>query len=141
MTGIISFLGGVVLGGIAAAIVIKNTSKATAKKSKSQIEVFKGDLTLTAVKDFVKKSFSDNPNLIEAVLIGDLRKCDSKFSELVEQTLDANVKVSDGFKVNYLIDFEEGGIVASITQVVSENVDSQLQNLLDSNNQIVRIEK
>lgn len=141
MTGILTFIGGVVVGGIAASVVLKSLSKTKTTKSKTKIEVFKGDLTLTAVKDYAKKSFSDNPRLIEAVLIGNLQKCDSKFSELIEQIIDANVKVSDGFNVNYLIDFEKKGIVSSITQVVSESIDSQLQNLLECNNQIVRIEK
>jgi hypothetical protein len=141
MTGVLTFIGGVVLGGIAAAVVLKSLNKTDATKSKTKIEVFKGELSLTAVKDYAKKTFSDDPNLIEAVLIGDLQKCDRRFSELVEQTLDANVKVSDGFKVNYLLDFAQGGILTSVTQVVSENIDSQLHNLLESNNQIVRIEK
>lgn len=141
MTGVLTFIGGVVLGGIAAAVVLKSLNKSKETKSQSKIEVFKGELSLTSVKDYAKKTFSDNPNLIEAVLIGDLQKCDRKFSELIERILDVNVKVSDGFKVNYLIDFEKDGIVSSITQVISEKVDSQLQNLLESNNQIVRIEK
>jgi len=139
MTGVLTFIGGVVLGGIAAAIVMKSIRPTS--KSKTKIEVFKGDLSLTAVKDYAKKSFSDDPTLIEAVLIGDLQKCDRKFSKLIESILDVKVKVSDGFKTNYLINFKKDGTVLSITQVVSENIDSQLQNLLENNNQIVRIEK
>ena len=103
------------------------------------VEAFKGTLTKGALVDAVKKEFASDPNLTEGVILGDLKKCDPKMSEIISKDF-VEIKVQD-FVVNYLVMVNAKGSINKITAIICDSVEPTLQELLNQNSQIVRIQK
>lgn len=139
MTNILSFVGGALVGGILAALVLSNKNKAVVNTPKTKVEIFKGELTKTAITDTARKIFSYNENVKEIVLVGDVEKCDLEFKNSILNQVSADVQCAEGFKANFLIAFANDGKIHSICQIVTESVEPVLQQLIDDNNQLVRI--
>lgn len=106
---------------------------------KIEVEVIKGELLKDALVEAVKKEFALTENVSEAVLLGDLEKCDLVFRKTIENSF-IKISVAPGLTLSYLL-FVSNNNVAKIVGIVSDSIDVNLQTLLDSNKQIVRINK
>ena len=106
---------------------------------KTVVEVFKGSLTKKALIDAVKKEFATESDLVEGVVIGDLRKCDPKMSSIISKYF-IEIKAQE-FVVNYLLLPNSKGTISKITAIICDSVEPSLQEMLNKNQQIVRIQK
>ena len=106
---------------------------------KTVVEVFKGVLTKQSLIDAVKKEFATIPDLVEGVILGDLKKCDPKMTSIISEYF-VEIKAQD-FVVNYLVLPNSKGSISKITAIICDSVEPSLQEMLNKNQQIVRIQK
>ena len=106
---------------------------------KTVVEVSKGTLTKQSLVEAVKKEFATTPDVVEGVILGDLRKCDPKMSAIISNYF-IEIKAQD-FVVNYLVLPNSKGTISKITAIICDSVEPSLQEMLNKNQQIVRIRK
>lgn len=106
---------------------------------KTVVEVSKGTLTKQSLVEAVKKEFATTPDVVEGVILGDLRKCDPKMSAIISKYF-IEIKAQD-FVVNYLVLPNSKGTISKITAIICDSVEPSLQEMLNKNQQIVRIQK
>lgn len=106
---------------------------------KTVVEVSKGTLTKQSLVEAVKKEFATTPDVVEGVILGDLRKCDPKMSAIISKYF-IEIKAQD-FVVNYLVLPNSKGTISKISAIICDSVEPSLQEMLNKNQQIVRIQK
>ena len=106
---------------------------------KTVVEVFKGTLTKQALVEAVKKEFAADNNLKEGIVLGDLSKCDPKMSAIISKDF-IEIRTKD-FVVNYLLMANSKGSISMITAIICDSVEPSLQEMLNKNQQIVRIQR
>jgi hypothetical protein len=106
---------------------------------KTVVEVSKGTLTKQSLVEAVKKEFATTPDVVEGVILGDLRKCDPKMSAIISKYF-IEIKAQD-FVVNYLVLPNSKGTISKITAIICDSIEPSLQEMLNKNQQIVRIRK
>ena len=106
---------------------------------KTVVEVSKGTLTKQSLVEAVKKEFATTPDVVEGVILGDLRKCDPNMSAIISKYF-IEIKAQD-FVVNYLVLPNSKGTISKITAIICDSVEPSLQEMLNKNQQIVRIQK
>lgn len=108
---------------------------------KFEVEAFKGVLETEALKEIGKKEFSFDSNLIEVVLLGDLKKADPEFKKILDKNLMFSVKTSEDFVTSYVLCINNDGDLVKISALITEKISDDLQTMLDKNQQIIRIQK
>lgn len=108
---------------------------------KFEVEAFKGSLETAALKEIGKKEFEADAELIEVVLLGDLKKADPEFKKILDKNLMFTVNTSNDFVTSYVLCINNDGDMVKITALITEMVSEDLQAILDKNQQIIRIQK
>ena len=108
---------------------------------KFEVEAFKGALEIEALKEIAKKEFAAETNLTEVVLLGDLKKADPDFKNILDKNLMFSVKTSEDFVTSYVLCINNDDDLVKITALITEKVSEVLQKILDENKQIIRIKK
>lgn len=105
------------------------------------VEAFKGALETAVLKEIGKKEFAEDAELIEVVLLGDLKKADPEFKKILDKNLMFTVNTSEEFVTSYVLCINNDGDLVKITALITEKVSEELQEMLDKNQQIIRIQK
>lgn len=108
---------------------------------KFEVEAFKGSLETAALKEIGKKEFAADSELIEVVLLGNLKKADPEFKKILDKNLMFTVNTSEDFVTSYVLCINGDGDLVKITSLITEKVSDELQTMLDKNQQIIRIQK
>ena len=116
------------------------TGKANEKSTQIQVEVtpINGMFSLEDFKEFSKMKLSSSEEIQELVLIGSklLLDKENSLTKMLQKAI--TFKVNNEFTTSYVITVKNND-VSVIDVIISNDVDEAMANMLDKNNQIVRV--
>lgn len=103
------------------------------------IEVEKGCLELDMLKEFAKKEFDDDKSVEEVSVIGSQPEFVEKLKDQFKNDFSVELKISESYVITYVLVNDKKGDLLKVSAIVTDEIAEDLSDLLEKNNQIIRI--